>query len=118
MSKRNIGIHPALKHGVYSGTALLPGEDPGEFEKLHNKLIAEFAPAGPLEQDIVANMARLIWRKQISAAIVWPCWRNGGFASFIVSLVSTPLLLLFGTRPMQRKSKLLHKLQMNRPSRN
>jgi len=64
MSKKNSGMHPALKHGVYSGTALLPGEDPGEFELLHNKLIAEFAPAGPFEQDIVANMARLIWRKQ------------------------------------------------------
>jgi hypothetical protein len=64
MSKKNSGIHPALKHGVYSGTALLPGEDPGDFEKLLNKLIADIAPAGPLEQDIVANMARLIWRKQ------------------------------------------------------
>jgi hypothetical protein len=64
MSKKNSGTHPALKHGAYSGTALLPGEDPTEFEKLHNKLIAEFAPAGPLEEDIVANIARLIWRKQ------------------------------------------------------
>jgi len=64
MSKKNSGIHPALKHSGYSGTALLPGEDPGDFEKLHNKLIAEFAPVGPLEEDIVADMARLIWRKQ------------------------------------------------------
>lgn len=64
MSKKNSGIHPALKHGVYSATALLPGEDPGDFEKLRNKLIAEFAAAGPLEQDIIATMARLIWRKQ------------------------------------------------------
>jgi hypothetical protein len=64
MSKKNGGIHPALKHGVYSGTALLPGEDGVEFEKLHNKLIVEFAPAGPFEEDIVANLARLLWRKQ------------------------------------------------------
>jgi len=28
------------------------------------KIIAELAPAGPLEEDIVVNMARLIWRKQ------------------------------------------------------
>jgi hypothetical protein len=64
MSKKNSGIHPALKHGVYSGTALLPGEDRGEFEKLHSKLIAEFGPAGPFEEDIVANLARFLWRKQ------------------------------------------------------
>jgi hypothetical protein len=62
MSKRN--SHPALKHGGYSGTILLPGEDPTAFEKLRNDLAAEFAPAGPLEEDIVAFMARLLWRKQ------------------------------------------------------
>jgi hypothetical protein len=57
-------IHPALKHGVYSGTSLLPGEDPDEFENLHKQLIAEFAPAGSLERDIVASLARFVWRKQ------------------------------------------------------
>jgi hypothetical protein len=95
---------------VYSGTALLPGEDPGEFELLHNKLIAEFAPAGPFEQDIVANMARLIWRKQ-NLGIVWLTWRNGGLASFITSwfLKSRTILLYSGTRAIQRKSKLLKK---------
>ena len=64
MSKKDSMLHPALKHGGYSGTSLLPGEDPGAFEKLHAGLIAEHAPAGPLEEDIVASMARLIWRKQ------------------------------------------------------
>jgi hypothetical protein len=64
MSEMNSGIHPALKHGVYSGTALLPGEDPDEFEKLRKSLIADVAPAGPLEEDIVATIARLVWRKQ------------------------------------------------------
>jgi hypothetical protein len=56
--------HPALKHGAYSATALLPGENPAEFEKLHQALIAELAPLGVLEEDIVARMARLVWRKQ------------------------------------------------------
>lgn len=64
MSKKDSMLHPALKHGGYSGTSLLPGEDPGAFEKLRAGLIAEHAPAGPLEDDIVATMARLIWRKQ------------------------------------------------------
>src|SRR5262249_38010054 len=57
-------IHPALKHAGYSATTLLPGEDPAEFEKLNRALIDEFAPVGPLEEEIIADMARLTWRKQ------------------------------------------------------
>jgi len=64
MGKRSNLLPPALKHGAYSGTALLPGEDPDAFEKLHKGLIAEFIPEGPLEEDIVATIARLTWRKQ------------------------------------------------------
>lgn len=57
-------IPPALKHGAYLATAVLPGESRAAFEKLHRDLIAEFNPSGVLEQDIVADMARLVWRKQ------------------------------------------------------
>ena len=64
MSNRIDRLHPAVKHGAYSATALLPGESPAEFEKLHRDLIAEFAPFGVLEDDIVMTMARLVWRKQ------------------------------------------------------
>jgi hypothetical protein len=31
---------------------------------LHRGLIAELTPVGVLEEDIVADLARLIWRKQ------------------------------------------------------
>jgi hypothetical protein len=55
---------PALKHGGYSATALLPGEDPAAFKKLHEALTAEFSPVGALEEDITASIARLIWRKR------------------------------------------------------
>ena len=57
--KRN---HPALKHGAYSATAVLPGESQADFEKLHRDLIAEYAPSGVHEEHIVMKMARLIWR--------------------------------------------------------
>ena len=33
--------HPALKHGIYSPTAVLPNENPAEFKKLHRSLVAE-----------------------------------------------------------------------------
>jgi len=50
----------------YSATAaaVLPGEDRGEFEKLRRNIIVEFYPSGVLEFRIVANLARLIWRKE------------------------------------------------------
>jgi hypothetical protein len=64
MSVRFKKIHPALKHAGYSATTLLPGEDRTAFEKLHRALIAEFTPVGVLEEDIVADLARLVWRKQ------------------------------------------------------
>src|SRR6266511_1830507 len=57
-------LHPALKHAGYSATTLLPGEDPAAFDKLHRALIAEISPIGALEEDLVADIARLTWRKQ------------------------------------------------------
>lgn len=54
---------PALKHGAFSKTAILPGEDATAFEQLHEDLIAELSPNGALEEDIVVTIARLIWRK-------------------------------------------------------
>ena len=62
-------IPPALKHGAYSATAVLPGESQAEFEKLHRGLIAELVPSGVLEDDIVMTIARLVWRKQNLATL-------------------------------------------------
>jgi hypothetical protein len=55
---------PARKHGAYSESILLPGEDPAAFKRLHSDLIAEFAPIGALEDDIVLTIAQHVWRKQ------------------------------------------------------
>ena len=68
-------VHPALKHAGYSATTLLPGEDSAAFESLHRALIAEFTPVGALEEDIVADIARLTWRKLNLAT-----FRIGGLA--------------------------------------
>jgi hypothetical protein len=64
MSARVKKLHPALKHGGYCATGLLPGEDHTAFERLYQDLIADLRPDGPLENDIVASIARLYWRKQ------------------------------------------------------
>jgi hypothetical protein len=69
MSIRIDRLHPAVKHGAYSATDVLPGESRAAFEKLHRDLIAEYAPSGVHEQHIVMNMARLIWRQQNLATL-------------------------------------------------
>ena len=56
--------HSALKHAGYSATSLLPGESAVEFGKLQQELIAEFTPNGAFEDEIVAAMAHLLWRKK------------------------------------------------------
>jgi hypothetical protein len=61
--------HPAVKHGAYSATAVLPGESQAEFEKLHRGLIAEIVPSGVLEDHIIMTIARLVWRKQNLATL-------------------------------------------------
>src|SRR5262245_43279490 len=57
-------VPPALKHGAYSKTVLLPGEDPAEYEELHRELIAEFAPNGRMEEETAATIAHVMWRRQ------------------------------------------------------
>ena len=69
MRNRVHKIHPALKHGAYSATGLLPGESRAAFEKLHRDLIGDLSPNGVLEEDTVASIAGLVWRKQNLATI-------------------------------------------------
>lgn len=63
-SQRARDLRRPLKHGAYSGMSLLPGEDPAEFEKLHKELVAEYAPTGQHEHEIVETITRLMWRKR------------------------------------------------------
>ena len=64
MPIRRNRIPPAVRHGAYSATAVLPGESQADFDRLRRDLIAEWAPSGALEEDIVADMTRFVWRKQ------------------------------------------------------
>jgi hypothetical protein len=64
MPNRTKKVFSALKHGGYSGTTLLPGEDLAAFEELHKRLVAELAPNGVLEEETVATIAHLLWRKK------------------------------------------------------
>ena len=51
----------SLKHGLASGTLLLPDEDPAEFAALLSSLQTAHAPADATEELLVADMAKFHW---------------------------------------------------------
>jgi hypothetical protein len=53
----------AWKHGGYSSLGVLPGEDPEEFNHLHQSLVREWQPLGASECDTVLSIAKCTWRK-------------------------------------------------------
>jgi len=92
-------LYPALKHGGYSATGLLPGEDSAAFEKLHRDLISELCPDGPLQEDTVFDIARLMWRKQnLETFRVAEAARERASAirSEMIPSTTPPLFPLFG----------------------
>ena len=56
--------YPGLKHGGFCAIGLLPGENRVEFNKLHRELISLCAPDDPLQDDVVATLSHLLWRKK------------------------------------------------------
>ncbi|HTQ56494.1 MAG TPA: hypothetical protein VMI94_18635 [Bryobacteraceae bacterium] len=51
-----------LRHGLYSATVVLPGEDPAEFQKLHGEYLAFYQPRDLAELDQVEQLAAAKWR--------------------------------------------------------
>ena len=51
----------ALKHGVYATPALIPGENPKEFEELLAELLDEYKPSGPSLRHAVHCLADSMW---------------------------------------------------------
>jgi hypothetical protein len=64
MSKGMKAVPPALKHGLYSGMALLPLEDEAEYEKHRRAVFDEYKPNGPSELDTIDELSSLFWRKK------------------------------------------------------
>ena len=53
----------ALKHGLASGTILIPGEDPDEYDALLEALLDQYTPANITEELLVHAMAKHHWLK-------------------------------------------------------
>jgi hypothetical protein len=56
-----VGLN-ALRHGLTAQTAVLPNEDPDEFQELLDAFLAEYQPSGPTETLLVEQMAMATWR--------------------------------------------------------
>ena len=54
----------ALRHGILSQFAVLPWEDPVEYETLVAALTEEHKPSGPTETHLVVELAGVLWRKR------------------------------------------------------
>src|SRR5216683_2504052 len=54
----------ALKHGLDAASAIIPGEDPAEFEAVAADYRAEFRPRTPAEVFHVDTMLRADWQKR------------------------------------------------------
>jgi hypothetical protein len=52
----------ALRHGLRARQAVIPGEDPGEFEAYRKQMLAELAPAGAVESMLAERVVHLSWR--------------------------------------------------------
>ncbi|MBR0916135.1 hypothetical protein [Bradyrhizobium japonicum] len=54
----------AMKHGAFSSIDLLPWESAEEFAALRRGLFEKYSPDGPLQEDCMASIASLMWRKR------------------------------------------------------
>jgi hypothetical protein len=52
----------ALRHGLLAREAVIPGEDPEEFELYRARMLEELAPAGPVETMLAERVVGLSWR--------------------------------------------------------
>lgn len=74
----------AYKHGAFSATAILPGEDEREFEELHSALVDEWKPIGATEEDAVLSIAKAVWRKRrVQKFLTAQCQRHVGNPSHV-----------------------------------
>lgn len=59
--KRNSSQN-AIRHGLRAAAVLVTGEDPAAFDQLHAGVVADLAPEGALEEELVDRVAVLLWR--------------------------------------------------------
>jgi len=51
-----------LSHGLYAATLILPGEDPEQYQQLHDQYQVYYQPRDIVEQELVDQLAAAKWR--------------------------------------------------------
>jgi len=64
----------SLKHGLASGTLIIPGEDPADFDALEHALLEEHPPATQTEQLLIHEMAQSWWLTQRAIRLQNECF--------------------------------------------
>src|SRR5437762_8934179 len=77
----------SLKHGLASGTLLIPGEDAAAFEALRNALIEEHQPANETETLLVHEIAQSYWLTQRAIRLQNECFTFEGVDQKQLSLL-------------------------------
>jgi hypothetical protein len=105
----------SLKHGLASGRLIIPGEDPAGFEALLDDLMAEHAPANPIETLLVQQMAQSWWLMQRAIRI-----QNQVFTETRVDTHKLALFLRYQTtyeRAFYKALNTLTNLKLSRASK-
>ena len=68
----------ALKHGLASGTLIIPGEDPAALETLLNALLEEHQPANTTEEMLIHEIAQSYWLTQRALRLQNECFTADG----------------------------------------
>ncbi len=76
----------AVKHGLLAQEAVIAGEDPEEFEFYREGMLADLAPAGPVEAMLAERVVGLSWRLRRAERL-----QNAAFAA-LDDGTPTPLL--------------------------
>jgi hypothetical protein len=76
----------SLKHGLASGTLIIPGENPAELDSLLGDLLEEHQPATQTEEILVQEMAQSWWLEQRAIRFQNECFITDGINEKRLSL--------------------------------
>lgn len=68
----------SLKHGLASGTLIIPGDDHAAFDSLLECLLAEHQPANITEEMLIQEMAQSFWLTQRALRFQNACFTESG----------------------------------------
>ena len=102
----------STKHGLASGTPIIPGEDPAAFDTLLTALTEEHQPATPTEELLIKEMAQSHWLTERAIRFQNECFTAEG-----VNEKQLALFLRYQTTHQRAFSKSLNTLRQLKKDR-